>query len=220
MNIKLLTIVIIAFCVCNGAAQNLSANEIINNSIKYHDPSGQWDSFQQTLVFKSERPNGPDRDNIVEIDNTRGYFKNTEEGNDMGVLLDSCFQVPADKTCDNAKRMRNYYLYLWGLPMKLKDSGTQIDERYWEEELEGNNYYVVRVPYDQDIWFFYIDKQTFAMRAYKFYKDEPAKKGEIIYLDEEVVINEMRIPKRRKWVTTPDGRLLGTDILVSAKSLD
>jgi hypothetical protein len=73
------------------------------------------------------------------------------------------------------------------------------------------------VPYKEDIWFFYIDKSTFAMKAYMFLKDEPLRKGEIIYLDNEVKIGDMRIPKQRKWVTMPDQKFLGTDILTSSK---
>jgi len=100
--------------------------------------------------------------------------------------------------------------------MKLKDKGTLIDSKVIEEEFVGVDCYVLRVPYDEDIWFFYIDKATYAMRGYMFYKDETAKIGEVIYLTEEVKVGDMRIPKKRKWITTPDNKFLGTDILSSS----
>ncbi len=197
-------------------AQLPAAGTLLDKTIQYHDPNGQWGTFNHKLTFLSERPSGPTRNSKVAIDNNKGYFKYMEEGNEMGVVMDSCFLVPQGKTCDNVKRTRNYYIYLWGLPMKLKDPGTVIDEKVKEENFNGTDCFVIRVPYEQDIWYFYLDKKNFALRGYLFYKDELAKKGEIIYLDEEMTIGNMRIPKKRKWVTAPDGKLLGTDILVSS----
>ena len=220
MRIIILIILLSLFSRIDSIGQDLTANSIVEKSIQYHDPDNKWKTFKNQLFFNSKRPDGRDRNSSVLIDNNRGYFKNVEEGNDMGVVMDSCFMVPKDKNCDNVKRMRNYYVYLWGLPMKLKDEGTVIDTKFKEEEFNGIDCYVVRVPYEQDIWFFYFDKSNFAMRGYMFYKDEPAKKGEVIYLDEEVQVGSMRIPKKRKWVTTPDSRYLGTDVLLSSKSIE
>jgi len=193
-----------------------SAERLLDKSIKYHDPKGQWSSFNHQMNFTSERPNGPDRKSTVLINNNKGLFKLTEENNDMEIVMDSCTLIPSGKTCDNVKRTRNYYVYLWGLPMKLKDKGTVLDPKVAEEKFEGIDCYVLRVPYDEDIWFFYIDKSSYAMKGYMFYKDEPAKRGEVIKLEEEVLVGNIRIPKKRKWLTTPDLKFLGTDILISS----
>lgn len=197
-------------------AQKMTAMAILEKSIQYHDPKGQWNNFNHEMEFVSERPNGPDRKSKALIDNSKGYFQLEENGSVMSVTMEECGEVPADKTCDNVKRTRNYYVYLWGLPMKLKDQGTVIDSKVMEEKFEGTDCYVLRVPYDEDIWFFYIDKATYAMKGYMFYKDEPAKKGEVIYLEGEERVGDMRIPKSRKWLTTPDSKFLGTDILMSS----
>lgn len=196
-------------------AQSQTADEILDKSIQYHDPKNQWSSFDHSMNFVSERPNGPDRKSTVYINNTKGQFKLSEENNNMEILMESCVTIPSGKTCDQVKRTRNYYLYLWGLPMKLKDQGTNLDPKVIEETFEGRDCYVLRVPYEKDVWFFYIDKSSYEMTAYMFYQDEAAKKGELIYLDDEVKIDNMRIPKKRKWLTTPDHKLLGTDVLTS-----
>ncbi|MEP2669907.1 MAG: DUF6503 family protein [Cyclobacteriaceae bacterium] len=213
---KLIISAAIISCGFYSFAQKMTAEAILDKSIQYHDPKGQWSNFNHEMEFVSERPNGPDRRSKALIDNTKGYFHLEESGNVMSVTMDECEEIPTDKTCDNVKRTRNYYVYLWGLPMKLKDKGTVIDPAVNEEEFEGSDCFVLRVPYDEDIWFFYIDKSTYAMKGYMFYKDEPAKKGEVIYLEGEERVGDMRIPKERKWVTTPDGRFLGTDILMSS----
>lgn len=198
-------------------AQEMSATEILKKSIQYHDPKGQWNSFNHVMEFLSERPNGVDRQSMVSIDNNKGYFSLVEDGSEMTVTMDKCTAIPEGKTCENIKRTRNYYLYLWGLPMKLNDEGTVVDQNVKEEKFEGIECYVLRVPYEEDVWFFYIDKVTYAMKGYMFYKDEPTKKGEVIYLKNEERVGDMRIPKTRKWITTPDGKFLGTDILMLVK---
>lgn len=198
-------------------AQSLTAEQILNKSLKYHDPKGDWKNFNRQLNFVSERPSGADRKSTVFINNNKGLFELKEEDNNMGIVMDSCFLIPSGKTCDQVKRTRNYYVYLWGLPMKLKDEGTILDPKVKEEIFEGVDCYLLRVPYEEDIWFFYIDKATFAMKAYLFLKDEPLREGELIYLDDEEKIGNMRLPKRRKWVTMPEQKVLGTDILTSSK---
>ncbi|HRK53867.1 MAG TPA: DUF6503 family protein [Cyclobacteriaceae bacterium] len=218
MNYKKLTLLLVI--VSSGVyavAQEMSAAAILEKSIQYHDPKGQWSSFNHEMQFVSERPNGPDRKSIALIDNSKGYFHLEENGNQMTITMDDCTDIPEGKTCDDVKRTRNYYVYLWGLPMKLKDKGTVLDEKVMEEEFEGKDCYVLRVPYAADIWYFYINRATYKMEGYMFYKDEPTKKGEVIYLEGEVRVGDTRIPKTRKWVTTPDGRFLGTDILMSSK---
>jgi len=200
-----------------GNGQAINASDVLEKSIKYHDPKGEWGSFNFQMEFLSERPNGPDRNSMVIINNNTGYFKLEESKNNMVITLDNCQQIPEGKTCDQVKRTRNYYLYLWGLPMKLKDEGTPLEGTVGEERFDQYDCYVLRVPYEQDVWYFYIDKSDYRLRGYMFYKDEPAKKGEVIYLKEEEKVGSMILPKVRSWYTTPDNKFLGTDILKSAK---
>ena len=55
-------------------------------------------------------------------------------------------------------------------------------------------------------------KESFEMKAYKFYQDEAAQKGEIIYLDGLLEVSDMKIPKARAWYRTEKNEFLGTDI--------
>ena len=103
--------------------------------------------------------------------------------------------------------------------MKLMDTGTELDTEVKEEEFSGFSCYVLKVPYQKDVWYFFIDKTTYALRGYSFYFDEPAKQGEVIYLEDEMVISQMRIPKIRKWYKTDERKLLGTDVLLGHQDL-
>ncbi len=189
-------------------------DRVLAKAIQYHDPAGQWATLNGTFYFTETRPNGDDRSSSFVIDNNRGYAKiNRNDEEIYEVLLDSCNVLAGGKESSRGLMLRNYYLYLWGLPMKLQDEGTPFDRTISQAEIDGISCDVIRVTYEKDTWYFYIDKSTGRMVEYKFYQDENETKGEVIKLEEELQIGDMRIPKRRSWYTLPDKRLLGTDIL-------
>lgn len=198
--------------------QQLTATEILDKSIQYHDPENQWPTLKAKLYFNETRPSGPDRKSEVEMDNSTGWFKlNRNDEQIHGAKMDSCFVISGDITCDRALVMRNYYLYLWGLPMKLKDGGTDLQDKYTEEMVDGQACYVLNVPYEKDVWYFYIRKDNFALMAYKFYKDEAAGKGEFIPTDGEIEFGTMKFPNNRTWYQLPGDKILGTDILMQVE---
>ena len=114
--------------------------------------------------------------------------------------------------------MRNYYLYLWGLPMKLKDPGTIIDPEVHNKSFNGKPAKVARVTYEREVgndtWYFYFDPTTSELIGYQFYHDEAKGDGEYITLSDLVMVDGMKIPKSRSWYTNADSTLLGTDNLV------
>ncbi len=203
-------------------AQVRSSQEILEKSIQYHDPEGQWPLFKERLFFKADLADKSEIFTEIEIDNRRGYFKfKQEEANtEIGILQDSCFIISGDSDCNAIKKTRNYWIYLWGLPMKLKDPGTNVDTEVQERKLKEFDCYVIRVPYVKDTWYFYIDKSNFALRAYEFFVDEEKRIGERIYLEGEFSIDKMRIPQSRSWYYThEDKRFLATDQLLKNEKL-
>ncbi|MGI9626820.1 MAG: DUF6503 family protein, partial [Longimicrobiales bacterium] len=120
--------------------------------------------------------------------------------------------------CPGVERMRNYYLYLWGLPMKLTDPGTQIASEIEQATFDERAALSAKVTYDaevgSDIWYFYFDPATYQMIGYKFYHDEAAGDGEYILLRDEYDLLGMKIPAVRRWFTNRDSTFLGADHLV------
>jgi hypothetical protein len=120
-------------------------------------------------------------------------------------------------TCDRAKMYRDYYSYLYGLPMKLHDPGTRLSPEVKRETFQGNEYWVLEVRYDpdvgQDLWYFYFNPETYAMEAYQFYHDRSKNDGEYILLEGEQDLDGIRLPKTRTWFTNKEKKLLGTDTL-------
>jgi hypothetical protein len=55
--------------------------------------------------------------------------------------------------------MRNYYTFLYGLPMKLTDPGTIIDPVVVKKEFMGKEYLVLKsnMKGSKRFWYFYFD---------------------------------------------------------------
>jgi hypothetical protein len=204
-------------CSIQAFAQ-ITPEEVLAKAVNYHDPNEEWNNLKATFQFTETRPTGEDRFTTVVFDNIRSYMKiNRNDENIYEVLEESCKVLAGDNDEARGIKMRNYYLYLWGLPMKLYDPNTPFDQTVNEEELNGSKCYVLRVVYEEDTWYFYIDQNTGRMLEYKFYKDEAAGKGELIKLEDEIMVGSMKISNKRSWYTLPEMKYLGTDILSKAE---
>jgi len=208
--------------------------ELLEAAIAYHDPEGNWPRMRHTLVIDQSRPDGSERRGTIHMDVARSDYSYREDTSDgllvKGTAGGDCFasiggqaptedQVTAHRLdCPAIERMRNYYLYLWGLPMKLRDPGTHIDPAIGEGDFDGQPSRVVKVTYDpevgSDTWYFHFEPGTYRMIGYRFYHDETAGDGEYILLSGEREVRGMRIPVERRWFTNADDRYLGTDILI------
>jgi hypothetical protein len=117
---------------------------------------------------------------------------------------------------------KNYYTYLYGLPMKLKDSGTIIDQQTSRKTFKGKEYLVLKASYEkevgEDIWYFYFDPESYAMEVYQFFHDESKNDGEYILLTGEEEVSGIKMPKTRAWYYNKDEKYLGTDVLTKASS--
>jgi len=213
-------------------AQELIATDLLKKSIEYHDPNGNWNTFSGELQVTMETPKSPARISTIKIDLPSEYFTvsavqdtvQTTYTIHKGDCTTSIKNPKPDSRrtpCETAELYKNYYTYLYGLPMKLEDPGTRIDPKVQRKTFKGKEYLVLKASYDaqvgSDIWFFYFDPTTYAMEIYQFYKGDPNKEGkdtgEYILLTEEAVVNDIKMPKIRAWYYNKDDKYLGTDIL-------
>lgn len=219
-------------------AQNISGLELLEKSINYHDPNDNWAGMNIKLTFVQESPSKGKYSRIVSFDNSKGTFsfqqkddaKSIEfslDNDQCSIMLNGSEKYTAAEaqehklTCDRVKMYRDYYTFLYGLPMKLKDDGTIIASTTMEKEFEGKTYLTMKVNYEEsvgrDTWYFYFDKETYALSGYRFYHNESDNDGEFITLDGELTFNDIKIPKTRKWYVNKDRKYLGTDDLVLAE---
>jgi hypothetical protein len=229
-------IIITVFMSCE---KELTSEQILNNSISYHDPNNEWNTFNSTFHITMETPDSPNRESDITINNPESAFylkvvKDTTmieykvRGDNCNIAFNRSAQFTEEEAkannlnCDRAKMYKNYYSYLYGLPMKLKDPGTHISETAELRSFKGKEYLVLKVTYDESVgsdnWYIYLDPETYAMEVYQFFKkDENGNQkddsGEYILLTEEMVVNFIKMPKVRSWYYNKDDAYLGTDIL-------
>ncbi|MEQ8476097.1 DUF6503 family protein [Fulvivirga sp.] len=217
-----------------------SATEVLQKSIAYHDPQGYWSSFQAALKIDLNQPDGSQRESDINIDLQKGKFSMTERRGENVVMRslngEECtisfngkseFSDEESKkfglTCDRAELYKNYYTFLYGLPMKLKDEGAVLYEDVEDVVFKEKAYLKLKITFKEgvgtDTWYIYLNPETYAMEVYQFYHDETKNDGEYILLSELIEYEGMQIPKVRKWYTNKEDKWLGTDDLISISSL-
>ncbi|WP_422858389.1 DUF6503 family protein [Flagellimonas sp. S174] len=215
-------------------SQNITATQLLDKAISYHDPNNQWKSFNTTFLVVMETPNSSDRKSSIHLNIPKEIFELEVEKDSVQysysfekekctTSLNGSKKISEKDrkkyrlTCERGGLLRNYYTYLYGLPMKLKDPGTNLDPKVERKIFKGKEYLVLKVNYDEgvgdDIWYFYFDPTTFAMEVYQFYHDEQKGDGEYILLKDIEEINGIKMPKTRAWYYNSDDKYLGTDIL-------
>lgn len=220
-------------------AEPPSAADLLDASIAYHDPDGRFLTQAHRLLLTETRPEASDRKTELVIDVAGERFEmarrtEVEVAGTMGdgrceMTLDGRSEVTEAEreehrlSCERLELMRNYYTYLWGLPMKLRDAGTVLGE-VSATTFDGRDVYGLKVTYDAavggDTWYFYFDRASSALTGYRFYHDEAKNDGEYILLEGELEAEGLRLPKSRAWYTHQGDRHLGTDILTAIKSVD
>ncbi|HIB47135.1 MAG TPA: hypothetical protein EYN07_08645 [Flavobacteriaceae bacterium] len=214
-------------------AQQPTASEVLEKAIAYHDPNGNWANFNQTFQVTMTTPNNADRVSDITINLPEEYFSLTatrdrlettftiDKGTCTTSITDSIAQKGARTPCETAALYKNYYTYLYGLPMKLKDPGANLSPKVEKVRFKDKDYLKLKVTYDEtvgsDVWFFYFNPTTYAMEVYQFFKGDPNGKGkdtgEYILLSEETTVQDIKMPKIREWYYNKDDKYLGTDTI-------
>lgn len=219
------------------SGQELTGTQLLQKTITYHDPNNNWNSFNGNFGVTMSTPDGKKRVSNITMNLPKEYFQvtSTKDGVTLKQTLNKSEceltfkgerniseedQSKHRLTCERANMYKNYYTYLYGLPMKLEDPGTIIDPKTQRKTFKGKEYLVLKVTYDKevggDIWYFYFDPTTYAMEVYQFFRDESKPDGEYILLTGEEEISGIKMPKTRAWYYNKDDKYLGTDVLTKA----
>lgn len=234
MKNRLLIIILSIGCLATLKAQEDNALDFLDKVIAHHDPNNNWPTFKGDLVVTMSTPNKEDRVTDIHIDIPKSIFvlSNTVDGKKRTtkIINDSVSFFIYDKEIRNTSEkkklkfnkeralfMRNYYTYLYGLPMKLKDKGTIVDPKLYSKTINKKWYKVIKVTYDKEVgkdtWYFYFNPKSLDMEMYQFFHNESKNDGEYILLSNTEIINGVRMPAVRAWYTNKDDKLLGTDVL-------
>ncbi len=134
--------------------QNLNGPQLLEKAINFHDPQGNWNSFNGTLHITMETPNNSNRDTEVLINLPEEYFhaiakrdsvttKYVINKGECIISISDSLRIAKAKTkpnrshCETSNLYKDYYTYLYGLPMKLKDQGTIIHDKVNRQSFKG-----------------------------------------------------------------------------------
>lgn len=102
-------------------AQQLKASEVLERAIAYHDPNGNWETFNTTFQVTMTTPNNAARVSDITINLPDEFFKlvATRDGNKTSYTLDktkctTCITdsitQPGTRTpCETAMLYKNHY---------------------------------------------------------------------------------------------------------------
>ncbi|MEM8962613.1 MAG: DUF885 family protein, partial [Acidobacteriota bacterium] len=221
----------------DSAIQPPSADQVLSRSIAFHDPDGHWPTADLRMVLAEIRPRGQDRHTVIELGPDR-FVLDTDRGEHRarGVLttdacdwtLDGSSEISAEDresmrlTCDRLKWMRNYYRYVWGLPMTLRDPGTVIDPEVGIETFGGRPVWTLRTTYPQPLpdqpdrietWIFYIDRLDYQLVGCRFFREGPTTDGEVLTFADLADADGLRLHKTHEWYYNHNHQYLGGDTI-------
>ena len=241
MNVLLLTLVLMTSgSVASGETPNPAAEDVLARSLAHHDPEGAWSSRSIEVAVEvrygdriAAARGFAGHTETMRVDNASGLFEyRATKGNSrieidglgdaFAARLDGSTEIAAEdleKYRLGTERLpfwRDYFTFLYGLPMKLRDPGTRLDPDVARIEFEGRDVYALRVTYapevGKDIWYFYVDPDTFALVGCRFFHDESKNDGEFLVFEGEVKgPHGLRLPKVRHWYVNLDREFLATD---------
>jgi len=216
--------------------QALTAKELIKKSLEVHDPKGEWATFKDNLVIAQIRPDGKKSERYIHLDNKKNHFnfKAKYPEGELKYAVDkkgARYSWNGDKNIseelkkkyrvsdDRANMYHNYYTYLYGMPMKLSDTGTHISPAVEKVQFKDEDYLKIKVSYDpevgDDIWYFYFNPNTYELELYQFFHDESKNDGEYILLDGWKHFGQLKLPEKLQWYYNKDDVFLGEDRLIN-----
>ena len=199
-----------------------SAESLLTRSIAFHDPDDAWSLSPITITARvqlSERLAGErgyeTRTDRIYLDNRSDLFRYESAKGDVEMEL-----VQSDD--ERMTLWRHYFTYMFGIPMKLRDPGTQLDPVVKRVEFEGREVFALRVTYaadvGSDVWDFFMDTETSALVGCRFFHDEAKQDGEFIAFDGMIEgPYGLRLPKDRRWHMNTDGEFIALDEIVSVE---
>lgn len=220
-----------------------TAEQILAKAIAYHDPNGVWESGRTHLrihtTYSEEyaKKSGAKETTLMLTlspgQEDFGYTKETATDKiaisvrrgQSTVLVNGSADVSQEDRerlrLREATLYRDYCEYLYGMPMKLRDPGTNVDPQVRPVRFHNRDTWQLRVTYDPDVgeetWYFYFDQGSFALVGYRFYFDEAKNDGEYIVFEGEAAdsASHLRLPKSRAWYYNANDGHLATDEIIS-----
>lgn len=217
-----------------------SANDVLRQSLQFHDPAEAWGQQNLRFVIDEPRVGFPERQSTVVLGMADDYFEVIRAYDGVPVVRhirkDTCYSTvageklsPSDSAtiaryglqCERTQGFRRFYQLLNGMPMSLFSPDVSLDESVTTVTVGEAPCYRLTARLNQEViseeWFFYFDQRDYRLRGYGFASQEA---GEYLRIDGLVEVGQMQLPRMRHWYSRTDSTYLGSDILVEVSLAD
>jgi lipopolysaccharide export LptBFGC system permease protein LptF len=215
-----------------------TAYEILQKSIKTHDPRGRWQrlkaEFDMSIIREKQADrfftvvlNVPKKQFAYQVKTDTLNYAQGFNGNNFEISFNKSKDIPEtaikkyDLTQTRTQYLREVYEYLLLLPMRLQNDAALLSKDYTIETFNNITCYKLTIQYEpvseNETWHFFIDNQSFILRGYQFYVKDKTINGEYIYLEDYTQVKSILMPKTKKWYWNKDNSFFRTDRILRVK---
>jgi hypothetical protein len=235
----LLSLLLIVAAVIPARAELPTADELLASSISHHDPQDVWSNgrihLEMEVVYSeklAEQRGIEKMTTSLWLAPGHGEFRciRAHDGGTVEYRIEAgegatFVNGRSEFSDEDRERLRvgdplmyrDYFEYMWGMPMKLRDPGTNIDPVVRETTFQDQPVLALRVTYDPevgtDVWDFFFDPDSSTLIGCRFFHDEAANDGEYIVFTAEVhdESSGLRMPGGQAWYYNDGRGHLATD---------
>lgn len=209
---------------------------ILQQSIHQHDPNGVWLHTEFDMVVEEPRKQVPTRASLVKLNVANGAFEMqrardgrttthlVDETGKAATLLDG--QVETDTALikkyfmqpERNANYRNYYRFMYGLPMVLDQPGINMG-KVGSSEFEGQTVihidFTMEQPMIAKTWRVFFDKNDYHVLGIQTMDN--AEEGEYLVFNGSAEIEGLKLPRFRHWYDSQTNEYLGSDLLIRSQ---
>jgi len=229
----ILSILILCFWNCTTKESIPTGTEILEKSIKVHDPKHKWNTSNFVIRVQEPRIGNPVRYSIIKMNNKDKSFelkRNRDEFISTHIVTNDTAKtflngkIETDTTLIKKyrleprrnKRYQRFYHVLLGLPMSLPTEISEINSvttTFFNKE----DCYKISVTLNEPLfskhWNIFFSKENDRILGVEMIFPENPNKGERLVFEEKCIIDEMMLPRIRHWKELDD-TYSGSDILL------
>ena len=232
----LLILSLLCLISCNQSTPVLSGEEIIQKSIKKHDPKNQWSSAEFTFRIQEPRLQNPERFSLVYLNNKTGAFKLMRNRDDKiasyGINAEGNINILLDNKAvedsllikkyllqpERVDRYKNSYQTMLGLPMTLNDEFISDIGAISQTRFDREPTYKIPVTLKRNVfsdqWILYISKEDFMLKAIDILHPGEPDRGERLYFEKSIQVQDMLLNRMKHWYDNKEV-YLGSDVIVN-----
>ncbi len=228
-----------SFCKPDKTPLKLTGIVLLEKSIEYHDPGGNWSNSSISVHIQEPRIGNPSRYSILQIDNEREYFaltRATDEGDAKRVVEKNTARVFLNGTKDIPLNMveelrlspeanfgyQRFYRLMYGLPMSLLEDEIKEVKDPVRTSFLAKDVFEVEVILNEamisDTWVLYIDTSNFQLLGLRLLHEAEDNEDEQIIFDGAYEFDGITIPRFRHWSRIQSKEYRGSDIILKATS--